>query len=141
MPDDLLDVLPTILASLEEPSTSRASLLQLAQLVDNISGAAALELGEALRALGAIDTLAALLDADDFVLLRRALMILANVCSDAFDARSDETKAMLCEMRVVERLLPLLESADVAVACSCARRAMTVGLMSIDVTANPYSSS
>ena len=116
MPDDLLDVLPTILASLEQdPESRRAALLQLAQLVDNISGAAALELGEALRALGAIDTLAALLDADDFVLLRRALMVLANVCSDAFDARSDATKAMLCEMRVVERLLPLLESADVAV--------------------------
>ena len=64
MSDDLLDVLPTILASLEDPSTSRDTLLQLAQLVDNISGAAALELGEALRALGAIDTLAALLDAE-----------------------------------------------------------------------------
>ena len=55
MPDDLLDVLPTILASLEQdPESRRAALLQLAQLVDNIGGAAALELGEALRA-SAID--------------------------------------------------------------------------------------
>ena len=72
MADDLLDVLPTILASLEQaPESRRAALLQLAQLVDASSGAAALELGEALRALGAIDTLATLLDADDFVLLRQ----------------------------------------------------------------------
>ena len=35
MPDDLLDVLPTILASLEQdPESRRAALLQLAQLVD-----------------------------------------------------------------------------------------------------------
>ena len=52
MPDDLLDVLPTI-RLLEDPSTSRDALLQLAQLVDNISGGA-FELGEALRALGAL---------------------------------------------------------------------------------------
>ena len=72
MSDDLLDVLPTLLASLEQdPESRRAALLQLAQLVDASSGDQALELGEALRALGAIDTLATLLDADDFVLLRQ----------------------------------------------------------------------
>ena len=76
------------------PHERAAASLFLAQQVETTSGTEAAALGDSLRVLGGVELLARLVSDSRAEVRRAVLMILANLCSDAFDPASALTKCL-----------------------------------------------
>lgn len=89
-----LQALALRLRSCDEEEREDA-LATLDEIVDGAFGEDGSRLGEDLRNVGAISLLAELLADPDQVIRQMSLRLLGNLCSDAVDARSGITKALL----------------------------------------------
>lgn len=95
---------------------------ELARYVNQAYGSDARAFGAHLRRSRALAFVLQLLYEGELVLQRAGLMVLSNLVSDAFDARSSETKQQVLHASVFERIKDFVYSADsvaqtYAVAC------------------------
>ena len=90
-------LLPDLLAALRSPSEEarEESISLLAELVTASYDALGDELGQTLREQGAVAPIAWLLAERNPLIQQKALLVLANLCSDTVDAQSAQTKQAL----------------------------------------------
>ena len=95
-------------------------LANLAELCDTAYGEDGLRLGREVRQHGGVPLLAWLLSDPVFEVQQTALMVLGNLCSDAVDAHSAQTKSVLLpSARPVFSCAYIEEPSILCVACGC----------------------
>jgi len=106
--------LPAILDRLESDLLHWRSegMLLLARLVNGVEGEVAQVIGEYLRETGGFEVLIDLLGETEIMLLQRALMVLGNLSSEAFDGKADATRKLLGEHGAAKQVLRCTEAAD-----------------------------
>ena len=94
-----LQELPVVLGELDSASASErlVGVSTLAKLVDASFNEEAALLGKYLRDTAGIELLLKLLEERQTEVSSLSLMILGNLCSDSFDPKSNETKAICAE--------------------------------------------
>jgi len=107
-------LLPDVLAALRSPSEEarEEGITVLAESVTASYDAAGAELGQALRQSGGIAPIAWLLAERNAPIQQKALLVLANLCSDAVDAQSAQTKQALLAVGAERALFACLRTAN-----------------------------
>ena len=99
-----------IVGGLLDAATQQNAVAQLAQMVDEVEGVHAAQLGRNIRDFGALPELLDMLGRDDT--RQDALRVIGNLASDAVDLNARETKQMIYELRGFDRVLPLIWAED-----------------------------